>query len=119
MTALHCTANRVRSFIAKHLLDHGANVNCRNVDGHTPLHYAAARNDVPLVCLLLSRGADRNAQDYKGGWAPLHYAVYLGHGKIASILVANAVDRSIVTTKGNTADDLARKRDREQALAVS
>jgi ankyrin repeat protein len=44
------------------LLDCGANIQQRGVNDYTPLHYAAARNDVKLIQLLLSRGADPNAR---------------------------------------------------------
>jgi ankyrin repeat protein len=48
--------------IVELLLDSGANVQQRGVNDYTPLHYAAARNDVKLIQLLLSRGADPNAR---------------------------------------------------------
>lgn len=48
--------------IAELLLDFGADIQQRGVNDYTPLHYAAARNDVKLLHLLLSRGADPNAR---------------------------------------------------------
>jgi uncharacterized protein len=44
------------------LLSCGADIQQRGVNDYTPLHYAAARNDVKLVELLLARGADPNAK---------------------------------------------------------
>jgi len=44
------------------LLSRGADIQQRGVNDYTPLHYAAARNDVKLIELLLSRGADPNAR---------------------------------------------------------
>lgn len=48
--------------IVELLLDSGADIQQRGVNDYTPLHYAAARNDVKLIQLLLSRGADPNAR---------------------------------------------------------
>jgi ankyrin repeat protein len=44
------------------LLSRGADIQQRGVNDYTPLHYAAARNDVKLIELLVARGADPNAK---------------------------------------------------------
>ena len=41
-------------------------VNCRDKDGRTPLHWAVLSGHESLVELLLSRGADINCQDKEG-----------------------------------------------------
>jgi ankyrin repeat protein len=48
------------------LIERGANVNqpAHYPVGHTPLHFAVSRYDVPLVKVLLSRGADVNAKNW-------------------------------------------------------
>jgi ankyrin repeat protein len=51
-----------RQDLLKLLLDHGADVSQRGVNDYTPLHYAAATNDVPAIELLLARGADPSAR---------------------------------------------------------
>jgi ankyrin repeat protein len=57
------SAGRVeRREIAKLLLDFGADVEQRGVNDYTPLHLAAAKNDVAVIQLLLSRGADPSAR---------------------------------------------------------
>ncbi len=53
------------------LLDHGAQPDAQ--DGPNPLHMAITRRDVPLVQLLLSRGA--NVETRYVGMTPLHYCV--------------------------------------------
>ena len=64
-TALHSACLHRNYEIAEVLLDNGADVNARE-DGNTPLMLAAYRDDVKLVRLLLSRGADPRAFDDTG-----------------------------------------------------
>lgn len=48
--------------IAELLLAFGADVQQRGANDYTPLHFAADKNDVKLIQLLLSHGADANAR---------------------------------------------------------
>jgi len=43
-------------------LKNGANPNTKDIDGRTPLHWAAQGGHVEIVKLLLERGADPNAK---------------------------------------------------------
>src|SRR5690606_38836479 len=74
-TPLHWAAER-QPVLVQLLLDHGADVNCRNErTGQTPLHYCARCDDVPEVAtLLLSRGADPSLTDQRGN-TPLDFAL--------------------------------------------
>lgn len=51
-----------RYAIVELLLRFGADLQQRGVNDYTPLHYAAARNDVRMVELLLRHGADPTAK---------------------------------------------------------
>jgi ankyrin repeat protein len=51
-----------KSELVELLLSRGADIQQRGMNDYTPLHYAAARNDVRLIELLLARGADPNAR---------------------------------------------------------
>ena len=44
------------------LLDHGANANARDMEGRTPLHYAASQANESVLLRLLHNRADVNAQ---------------------------------------------------------
>ena len=48
------------------LLDGGATVNVINAKCETPLHDAVARDNAPVVKLLLQRGADPSIKNKKG-----------------------------------------------------
>jgi ankyrin repeat protein len=50
----------------KELLDQNAVVNASDYDGRTALHLAASEGHVPVVELLLKRGADVNPVDRWG-----------------------------------------------------
>jgi len=74
-TPLHIAARSDKSKIdlMKLLIDKGANVNSRTKTLNTPLHYAALKDCVYHIMLLLSEGADADAQNSKGETA-IHYA---------------------------------------------
>jgi ankyrin repeat protein len=69
------------------LLAHGANIQQRGHNDWTPLHWAAAHNDVKSVAFLLSRGADLNARTRIDNYeTPLDEAERAGHQEVAAIL---------------------------------
>jgi ankyrin repeat protein len=73
-TALHWAAWKGHVELAGLLLDHGADIQAHNENGHwgtTPLHAAAHGNQAKVVELLLARGADVNAQRAIGTGTPL------------------------------------------------
>lgn len=56
------------------LLRVGAKVNLANNRGETPLMFAVQKRDVPMVRLLLSKGADPKRADSVSGYSALDYA---------------------------------------------
>ena len=73
--------------IVELLLDAGADVQQRGVNDYTPLHYAATRNDLKGMRLLLARGADPAARTrVDERTTPLQEAERLGHREAAEIL---------------------------------
>lgn len=66
---------------------------------HTPLHPAAAKDDVATLQTLIKLRAPVDAQDSSGG-SPLHYAVKYNHQKAVDILVREGkADVRAVTKK--------------------
>ncbi|KAG8181425.1 hypothetical protein JTE90_018892 [Oedothorax gibbosus] len=70
--------------------------------GYTALHYAARNNKEEACRVLLSSGADPNAQTH-GGATPLHRASLLGHITIVNLLLHYKADASICDSDGKTA----------------
>ena len=60
-----------------------------NVDGHgnTPLHWAAFKNSVRAMDVLLSHDVDVNCPAQPSGWTPLHDAAYSDAGDAVARLI--------------------------------
>ncbi|XP_039998538.1 BCL-6 corepressor-like [Xiphias gladius] len=64
--ALHEACARGWLGIVRHLVEHGADVNCSAQDGTRPLHDAVENDHVEVVRLLLACGADPTLTSYSG-----------------------------------------------------
>ena len=60
-----CLQENVDMAIVEALLDNGADIDHQNIDRNTALHWAVMNDDLNLVKLLISRGADISIEDYK------------------------------------------------------
>ena len=95
LTALHLCGHHGRLKGAQFLVDHGADVNCRDAAGYTPLISAAANGHYKIVAALLAKGADFSARvalgDQKGAnaWDLAYRGNSLGHLN-ASVLLRRA-----------------------------
>ncbi len=79
----------------------GADAGALDVDGTTPLHWAAYRNDADAVNKLLKAGADVNARnDY--GATPLSEAAVTGNVQIIRQLLEAGADVNITNADGQT-----------------
>ena len=74
----------------------GTDVNAKML-GNTALHWAAYHGRKEIAELLITAGADMNAQGSISGWTPLHFAARWGHKEIAELLIAAGAD---VNAKG-------------------
>ena len=73
------------------LLDKGADINKRNLQGLAPLHGAARQRDSNMMTFLIKRGADLNARD-SDGWTPLAHAAFRNHVPSIDVLAAAGAD---------------------------
>ena len=90
-TPLHVAVQREAVATVEVLIESGADINSRDMDGWTPLHVAAEQGHFETVKLLLEHGASINARDDAGN-APLHLAVENGYIETAVLLVDNGAD---------------------------
>ncbi|XP_072789518.1 arf-GAP with coiled-coil, ANK repeat and PH domain-containing protein 2 isoform X8 [Taeniopygia guttata] len=67
------------------LLQNGANVNIRDMNGRGPLHHATVLGHTGQVCLFLKRGANQHATD-EDGKDPLSIAVEAANADIVTLL---------------------------------
>jgi hypothetical protein len=78
------------------LLDYGADIECRNADGHTPLHVVAvcgySLNDTSeeKALLLMERGANIMTEDNKGDRMPMAWAFKAGPELVQQLLQRGA-----------------------------
>ena len=75
--------------VAELLVDHGAEVNARSLNGSTPLHLVAASGSEELARFLLDHGADAKLQT-KAGQTPWVLAVSQGRRAVADLLFGAA-----------------------------
>ena len=91
-----------RRVAALELIDEGYDVNARQPDGTTPLHWAAYKLDLALVQLLLESGAEVDVtNDY--GATPLAEAVKAVNEPLVRALLAAGADPDSPNADGQTA----------------
>ncbi len=86
VTPLHSAlANPHNAALAQVLIDAGADISATQLQGYTPLHYAAANGLETIARRLLERGADRSVRD-KTGKTASDLAGEKGHVALADLL---------------------------------
>lgn len=94
--------------IVKVLLDHGANINHQNNQGHSPLQYACSKGWSDVVGLLLERGSDVDIRDRRGDTS-LHRLASLGRLELLKLLLNRSPKPllDVQNAEGNTAMHIA------------
>ena len=99
------------------LLEGGADVNGRGVDGWTPLHEAAWYGKIETANLLIDNGADVNAKTSKGV-TPANRASFWGHTEVVKILLDRGADVNSKEKDGTTALDIAKEEGHEDIVEL-
>jgi hypothetical protein len=84
------------------LLSKGADVDVRDDEGFTPLHYACWRRHVVIARLLLMAGADTNVVVPSKGWTPLHLACLHVNVECVQLLLDAGVEVDARDSTGQT-----------------
>ena len=86
-TALQYAVEAGHILCVKALLDppYKAKVDAADAGGRTALHVACQKADIPIVNLLLERGANANKKD-KVGWTAMCHAVVGGHVRLVQLI---------------------------------
>lgn len=108
-TVLHYASTRGNKEAVALLLDHGVDVNVRNIDGGTALMAISElirdeneKGQYTVAELLISKGADLNAMS-KSGMTALMYATMSGYEIMVDLLVSKGADLKIKNSYGNDA----------------
>ena len=95
----------------------GFTVQCWDVNGMGPLHYAAWKGYPHLVGPLLASGADVNATANNGG-TPAHTAAFCGHDDVLQLLLDAGAALSPLSEDGDTPLDCAITMDKRGAAQL-
>jgi hypothetical protein len=94
-TLLNDAANGGSKEIVSDLISKGFNVNEKDFNGWSPIHYAAINGRVDALSMLIEKGADLNSRNLMGQSA-YNIADEKGFANIKQILIDNKVDQSPV-----------------------
>lgn len=97
LEALKLTNNEIIDLF----LDSGVDVNYRNMDGSTAMHFAAAHGNLKLIEKLYDFGADINSQN-RGLWTPLKIAAHYGYADLIFLLHKLGCNINELTESGVT-----------------
>lgn len=75
----------------KKLLDKGTNPNYTNFSKESPLHWAAAKGNMPITQLLLTHGAFIDPLS-EGNSTPLSFACFFGNHEVVKLLVEHGAN---------------------------
>jgi hypothetical protein len=98
----HCAENGLATSVKRLLSIRNINVNVKDVNGMTPLHWAVETGHIEIIRLLLQNGADVKAKSNYGD-TPLHWAAIFGNVDILHLLVENGADLEAQSSYGERA----------------
>jgi len=93
--------------VVKLLIEKGANINLKDLDGWTPLIFAVNSNRIDVVPFLIDNGADLNITA-NTGYTALHYAVRISKVNITKLLLYEGIDVNILDNARKPAFDYAK-----------
>ena len=85
--------------LAKIIINNGADLDIKDRNGNTALHYCVYYKNYKLMELLIKEGADLNIQDNNGN-TPLQLSVMRGYTNFSNLLINNGADKNIKNFNG-------------------
>ncbi|OQS06596.1 hypothetical protein THRCLA_01372 [Thraustotheca clavata] len=110
-------ARRGYTSTVKTLLEQGANINCKDNDSNTPLHFAASKGQGATVLALLNGGAFVDSRKNTGE-TPLHRAVASKQGLIINLLLNAGASIDLIRNDGWTPLHVAAKNGDNEAVTT-
>jgi ankyrin repeat protein len=98
-TALNEASWADQTDVVLFLLEHGALVTSKGINGMAPLHHAGARGNEVVAESLLAHGAEVSVRDDDDA-TPLHHAALDGRAAVTQLLLANGADMSAKDSDG-------------------
>ena len=86
LTPLHYACRKNYDVVAATLIEHEANIECRDKTWVTPLHVCAANNSLECAELFVERISNINVSDRSGATA-LHHAAFNGNCDMITFLL--------------------------------
>ncbi|CAD7703204.1 unnamed protein product [Ostreobium quekettii] len=103
MALLHVAAQEGNCGVGSVLISPlGNDVDAKDMNAWTPLHWAAYNGHVDMVALLMKHEADKDAKN-RGGHTPLHLASSTGRKGVVQLLLEEGADRDAKTQFEETA----------------
>jgi ankyrin repeat protein len=99
ITPLHIAARYGLIEYARSLIENQADVHARDVDGETPLWWAAGGGHGALIRMLVAAGADPDVDDKLNGLKPLHKAASKNRADAVRALLEAGVNPLTEKTK--------------------
>ncbi len=90
------------------LIKEGADVNTKDQNGETPLHYAAQNGSTHIAKLLIANSAVVNAKN-NNNETPLCCAILWGYKDVSELLIIKGSDLNTKTIKGHTPLTIAKE----------
>lgn len=107
-TAVHVASRLGQDDILKKLIESNADINCRDIAGYTPLHYACRNNKASTARILVDMGgANIQIRHTETGHVPLHEAASNGHVDVVTVLLSLNAPANPRTVNDETPADLA------------
>lgn len=102
-TALMVAAGGGNLAVVKFLLDYGANINQKSIEGSTAIMPAISQGKTDVVKYLISKGASINYKITSGfRFSPIQLAAQLGYTEIVRELINGGADVNLIAGDGTT-----------------